>query len=112
MILIDGSDGGGQILRTAVALSAITDKPCKISNIRGSRPNPGLQAQHLSGIEAAAKMCNAELRAQSLEAWDVEFHPGKISGGKYSVDTGTAGSVTLVLQTLFPIASLQMRNAR
>ncbi len=103
MILIDGSDGGGQILRTAVAMSAITGKPCKISSIRGGRPNPGLQAQHLSGIEAAAKMCNAELKGSKLGSMDVEFHPGKISGGKYSVDTGTAGSVTLVLQTLFPI---------
>ncbi|MFH1229172.1 MAG: RNA 3'-terminal phosphate cyclase [Candidatus Aenigmatarchaeota archaeon] len=105
MILIDGSylEGGGQIIRTSIALSAITGKPCRITNIRSGRKNPGLQAQHLRGIEAAAKLCGAELKNAKLGSTEVEFFPKKITGGSISIDVGTAGSITLVLQTLVPI---------
>jgi RNA 3'-phosphate cyclase len=103
--LIDGSylEGGGQIIRTSIALSAITGKSCKIFNIRSGRKNPGLQAQHLKGIEAAAKLCEAELKDAKIGSQSIEFIPKKIKGGYFSIDIGTAGSIGLVLQTLVPI---------
>ncbi len=102
MIEIDGSYGeaGGQILRTSVALSAITGKPVKITNIRAKRCNPGLQAQHLKGIEAAAMLCDARLNNAKIGSTSIEFIPKEIKGGNFSIDIGTAGSIPLVLQTL------------
>lgn len=105
MLTIDGSfgEGGGQILRTAVALSAITGVDIKVVNIRAKRPEPGLKRQHLTGILAAAKMCGASVEGASVGSTEVVFRPGSIRGGRYVFDVGTAGSVTLVLQTLLPI---------
>jgi RNA 3'-phosphate cyclase len=102
MIEIDGSylEGGGQIIRTTIALSAITGKSCKIFNIRSGRKNPGLQAQHLKGIEATAKLCDAELKNARIGSQTIEFVPKKIKGNHFSIDIGTAGSIALVLQTL------------
>ncbi len=102
MILVDGSqgEGGGQILRTAIGLSAVTGKPVKIFNIRKGRPNPGLQAQHLVGIKAVSEICEGKLRGAELGSTEVEFTPGKIKGGEYIFDVGTAGAVTLVLQSV------------
>lgn len=101
MISIDGSygEGGGQIIRTAVALSAITGKQIEIENIRASRPNPGLQPQHLTAVNALAKMCTADVDAK-LGATALTFKPHKLKGGHFTFDIGTAGSVSLVLQTL------------
>lgn len=102
MIEIDGSygSGGGQVLRTAVALSAITEKPVKIFNIRAKRCNPGLRPQHLKGIEACGKLCNGRFKGLRIGSRIIEFFPGKIKGGNYDIDIGTAGSISLVLQTL------------
>jgi RNA 3'-terminal phosphate cyclase (GTP) len=107
MLDIDGGFGeaGGQILRTAVALSAITKTPIKVVNIRAKRPEPGLKAQHLVGIKAAAELCSAKLTGAELGSKEITFEPGKIKTGGFKFDVGTAGSITLVLQTLVPIAA-------
>ena len=99
---IDGSylEGGGQIIRTAVALSCVTGKAVRILNIRANRPQPGLKAQHLKGIEAAAKLCNAKVSGLNIGSARVEFTPGEIRSGSLSINIGTAGSIGLVLQTL------------
>lgn len=106
MIDIDGShqEGGGQILRTAVALSCITRQGVRIYNIRKGREKAGLRPQHLEGISAAGRMCDAELHGLHLSSLEVTFIPRTITGGQYAIDTRTAGSVTLILQTLLPIA--------
>ncbi len=106
MIKIDGShgEGGGQILRSAVALSCLLGQEIRVINIRKRRNKPGLKMQHLHGIELAMRMCNAEVVGAALGSTELRFSPGKIRGGKYSVDIGTAGSITLVLQVALPIA--------
>jgi RNA 3'-terminal phosphate cyclase (ATP) len=106
MIEIDGShqEGGGQIVRSAIALSAITGKGVHIRNIRAGRERPGLRQQHLEGIRAAAAMCGADISGLKKGATEIEFLPHAITGGDHVVDIRTAGSVTLVLQTLVPIA--------
>lgn len=107
MLEIDGSygEGGGQILRTSVALSAITEKPIRIFNIRKGRKQPGLKAQHLTGILAAKELCGAKVRGAKISSTELVFEPGKIRHGQFKFDVGTAGAITLVLQTLVPIAA-------
>jgi RNA 3'-phosphate cyclase len=101
MIEIDGShgEGGGQILRTAVSLSAVTGDPVKISNIRAGRPNPGLSPQHMTSIEAVAEICGGEVDGVYAGSKEVVFKPGQLIGGDYEFDVGTAGSISLVLQS-------------
>ena len=102
---IDGShgEGGGQIIRTSLTLSAITKKPLRITNIRANRPNPGLQMQHLTCARAVRSVCRGKLGGAELESTELAFEPGEIVGGRYEFDIGTAGSVTLVAQTLIPV---------
>lgn len=102
MIEIDGSIGGGQILRTSLSLSMITQKPFKIINIRKTRSNPGLQHQHLTAVNSAQKICDAEVKGNILHSTELEFNPNKIIPDNYEFNIGTAGSTTLVLQTLLP----------
>ncbi len=101
MISIDGShgEGGGQIIRTSVALSAITGKACKIENIRANRKNPGIQAQHLAAIKAVAQICNTDVEAKVGDT-KLVFNPGSLGGGHYDIDIGTAGSIALVIQAV------------
>ncbi|MFH1520531.1 MAG: RNA 3'-terminal phosphate cyclase [Candidatus Micrarchaeota archaeon] len=105
MIEIDGATGesGGQIIRTAMTLSAITKKPVHIINIRAGRPNPGLQMQHLTAVKAVRSVCRGVLEGAELGSKELVFRPGEIIGGKYEFNIGTAGSVTLVAQTIIPI---------
>src|SRR3989338_5053705 len=102
MIKIDGSYGGGQLLRTALSLSALTKKPFTIINIRGKREKAGLQRQHLTAVNSIANICNAKIKGNELHSKELEFTPYEVIPGKYSFDIGTAGSTTLVLQTLLP----------
>ncbi|ADC65761.1 RNA 3'-phosphate cyclase [Ferroglobus placidus DSM 10642] len=102
MIKIDGSygEGGGQILRTAIALSCLTGEAVEIYNIRAKRPKPGLMAQHLKGIEAAKRISDAEVEGLRIGSTRVVFKPRSLKGGNFRIDIGTAGSVTLILQTV------------
>lgn len=104
MITIDGSygEGGGQILRTSLALSLITGQPLRIEKIRAGRRNPGLLRQHLTSVQAAAKIGQAETVGANLNSTQLMFTPGKITPGEYHFAIGTAGSTTLVLQTVLP----------
>jgi RNA 3'-phosphate cyclase len=102
MIELDGShgEGGGAILRQALGMSALTGKPFRIKNIRVSRSKPGLSYQHLASVNATHNICNAEVKGNKLRSLELEFSPEKIKGGRYSFDIGTAGSITLFLQSL------------
>ena len=107
MIDVDGAigEGGGAVLRTALALSAVSRKPIHIYNIRAKRAKPGLAPQHLRGVEALTKLTRARVEGLSLRSTELKFEPGTMEGGRYRVDIGTAGSTTLILQVLMPAAA-------
>ncbi len=107
-IEVDGSEGegGGQILRAAVAFSAILNKPVRVSNIRAGRPEPGLKTQHLSALKVLSEVFNGELSGGKLGSQQVTFVPGAARGGRYSADMRTAASITLALQAVIPAAAL------
>lgn len=107
MIVIDGSfgEGGGQILRYTLALASVLGKPVRIVNIRAKRENPGLQRQHLTVVKALAEITGARVKGATLGSTEVEFEPKRISGGSYFFDIGSAGSITLVLQSLLLVAA-------
>lgn len=100
VIEIDGGqgEGGGQVLRTSIALSALTGKDVAVKNIRAGRPRPGLAAQHLAAIKGVASICKGRLEGATLGSTDVRFHPGQVRGGRHIIEVGTAGSITLVAQ--------------
>jgi RNA 3'-terminal phosphate cyclase (ATP) len=104
MIYIDGSvgEGGGQILRTSLTLSMITGQPFEMSNIRAQRSKPGILRQHLVAVRAAAEVCGANVSGDELGSTMLRFEPASLKGGNFSFDIGSAGSCTLVLQTLIP----------
>jgi len=101
-ISIDGSygEGGGQIVRTATALSAVTGVPCRIHNIRKNRKNPGLGHQHVLGLRALARLCGGELTGDKQGSTEISLFPGRIEAKSLDVEIKTAGSITLLLQTL------------
>lgn len=106
MIEVDGStgEGGGQLLRTAVALSALSGLPIRVARIRAGRPNPGLAHQHVAAVEAVAALSGAEVEGLEPGSAEITFRPGPLTGGRHRFDVGTAGSVTLVLQACLPVA--------
>jgi RNA 3'-terminal phosphate cyclase (ATP) len=104
MISIDGSqgEGGGQILRTSLALSLVTGQPFRMERIRAKRQRPGLLKQHLTAVEAAKTVGCAKVEGAALSSQTLEFWPGPVAPGNYRFRVGTAGSATLVLQTVLP----------
>jgi len=104
MLTIDGSsgEGGGQILRTALSLSMFTGKPFRIEQIRAKRPKPGLLRQHLTAVRAAAEISSATVSGAEIRSGTLTFSPGVIRSGEFAFAVGTAGSATLVLQTVLP----------
>jgi RNA 3'-phosphate cyclase len=102
---IDGSygEGGGQLVRTAVALAAITGHSVRIVNIRAKRDKAGLAPQHLAALRAVAQFCDATTEGLEIGAGTLGFRPRRLHGGEYAIDIGTAGSITLLLQALVPV---------
>jgi RNA 3'-terminal phosphate cyclase (ATP) len=107
-ISIDGAlgEGGGQILRTGLTLACITGKPVHIYNIRAARPKPGLAKQHISCVKAAAEISTARYKGAELGSQVLDFEPGEIRPGNYHFDIGSAGSASLVIQTVLPVLFL------
>lgn len=101
-VRLDGSagEGGGQVLRTALSLAAATGRPFEIRNVRAGRPNPGLAAQHLAAVRAAASICGARVEGAAVGSRELRFSPGAGRPGRYRFEVGTAGSACLVLQTI------------
>lgn len=109
VIVIDGShgEGGGQILRTALALSMITGKPFELKNVRAGRKKPGLMRQHLVCVQASQRISNAVVEGAELHSQHLYFQPQQVQAGQYDFNIGSAGSTMLVLQTLLPALMIQ-----
>jgi RNA 3'-terminal phosphate cyclase (ATP) len=113
MIEIDGTigEGGGQILRSSLTLSVMTGQDLRIDNIRAKRKTPGLRPQHLIALEAAGEICGATIEGGHLGSQSISFYPDEIRAGKYHFDIGTAGSASLVVQTvLLPLSKAQSKS--
>jgi len=104
VVTIDGSkgEGGGQVLRSSLALSLVTGRPLLIENIRAGRKKPGLMRQHLTAVEAAAEVGRAAVKGAAIGSRQLVFRPAQVEPGCYTFSVGTAGSATLVLQTVLP----------
>lgn len=105
MVEINGSAGGGQILRTSLTLSLLSGEAVTVENVRGDRPEPGLKHQHLAAVETAAAVSDASVEGARLGSETVEFDPGEPRGGRYAATIDTAGSLTLLFDTLWPVAT-------
>lgn len=105
LLEIDGTTGGGQLLRTALSLSAITGVPFRIRDVRRTRPNPGLKPQHLAGVDLVADICDADVEGAYPDSDSLTFRPGLLRPEPTRVDIGTAGSVTLLFDTILPITT-------
>jgi len=105
MMEIDGAigEGGGQVLRTALSVACVKGQPVRIYNIRAGRESGGLKAQHLSVCRLLAEITGAKMEGAELGSREIVFKPGEISGGDYSFDIGTAGSITLLFQSALPV---------
>ena len=104
LVQIDGSfgEGGGQILRTSLALSMITGRPFVMHSIRANRDTPGLRRQHSTAVRAAARVCGGSAIGDEVGSSQLQFYPGPVRAGEYTFDVGSAGSTMLVLQTVLP----------
>lgn len=105
MLTIDGSAGGGQVVRTALACSALTGEAVRIEHVRDARPEPGLKAQHVAACDALAAVCDADVDGVDQGSETVTFEPDAPQAGEYGVDVGTAGAVTLVCDAVLPVAA-------
>lgn len=105
MIEINGSSGGGQMLRTALTLSVIEGKSFRIENIRGKRPNPGLKRQHLEAVKTVGRISDAEIEGAETGSKTLEFRPNDLSNQSFTSNIGTAGSITLLYDSVLPITS-------
>src|SRR5438105_11199908 len=103
-IYIDGSqgEGGGQIVRSSLALALVTGRTLTIDNIRAGRAKPGLMRQHLTAVNAAAEICGGKVTGAAVGARSLTFEPQPVRAGEYRFSIGTAGSATLVVQTVLP----------
>lgn len=105
MLELDGGDGGGQLVRTALSLAAVTGEGFRMENVRGGRSEPGLRPQHLAAVRAVAAACDATVEGAEPGAETLTVRPGDLGGGTVAVDVGTAGSLTLVFDALLPVAT-------
>jgi len=104
LLHIDGShgEGGGQIVRSSLALALVTGRSVAIDNIRAGRKEPGLKRQHLTALNAAAEICGGRVTGAAIGSRSVSLEPGPVRPGNYHFSVGTAGSAMLVLQTVLP----------
>jgi len=114
LLTLDGAtgEGGGQILRTGLALSMVTGRPLHITRIRAGRPKPGLMRQHLACVQAAVAVCNGQAEGAELNSQTLRFTPGAVQAGNYRFQIATAGSCLLVLQTVLPALMLADGESR
>ncbi|MFO1432746.1 MAG: RNA 3'-terminal phosphate cyclase [Candidatus Competibacteraceae bacterium] len=104
LLTIDGAygEGGGQMVRTALSLALCTGRPIRVSPIRPRRAKPGLRQQHLTAVQAAVQVSSGYAKGAAVGSLELEFYPGPVRPGEYTVSIGTAGSTSLVFQTLLP----------
>lgn len=100
VLVLDGAVGGGSVLRLGLGLAIALQRPVRVINVRQGRPNPGLQAQHLAGLRAAAQLCQARLEGVQIGSREIEFHPSSIQTDRLKLQIETAGSVALALQPI------------
>jgi RNA 3'-terminal phosphate cyclase (ATP) len=105
VIEVDGSDGGGQLLRSSLTLAALTQQPVRIRHIRGNRPEPGLKHQHLGAVRALEQLCTATVEGAELGSEMVTFEPDGVAPRSINIDIPTAGSLALLFDTVLPLAT-------